>query len=172
MAELTEKEDIQPNTSAPASKRERVKNVAMAPTDNTWIQIMRYVVVYSIVASVNWGILYLSTIIFDGEILILGALPLKYIFNVVASLTSGAVNYFASKVWVFNEQNTSNNFIGFLVFTAIGAVGLVLDTLTFYIFTDVVNWGDGLAKLISIVVVFFATFFIRKLVLFTDRKRA
>lgn len=171
MAELTKKEDNQLDNTLPTRKRDKVKSLALAPTDNTWLQIMRYVVVYTLVAIVNWSILYFSTLLFNGDYL-LGSIPLKYLFNVIASLTSGAVNYFASKVWVFNEQNVSSNFIGFLVFTAIGAVGLILDTLTFYIFTDVVNWGDGLAKLISIVVVFFATFFIRKFVLFTDKKRA
>ncbi|MDO4191518.1 MAG: GtrA family protein [Bacteroidales bacterium] len=153
------------------SARKSLKDKVLAPTDNTWMQIMRYVVVYGVVAAVNWGILYASTIIFDGEAMV-GVVQLKYILNVIASLTSGLVNFALSKIWVFNETKTSSNLIGFLVFTAIGAIGLVLDTLTFYIFTHIVDWGDGLAKLMAIIVVFFATFFIRKYVLFTGKKRA
>ncbi|MCQ2349509.1 MAG: GtrA family protein [Paludibacteraceae bacterium] len=152
------------------NRSEKAKAAALAPTSNTALQMLRYVVVSLAAAAVDWLVFAACTWIFGETDRFLG-IQFKFYFTTISSLLGGIVNYVMSKRWVFNQSKMSNRLMEFLFFTLIGGIGLVLNIVTLKIFADFIGMNARVAKIISIVVVFFSTFFIRKYCLFNDKKK-
>lgn len=131
-----------------------IKKLFKEKTDNTYIQFFRYLFVGGIAAVVNIGMLYVFTDI----------CYLHYILSNVFAFTLGLiVNYILSKKFVFQDDVSINKAKEFLIYAVIGVIGLGLDTLLIWLFTDVGSIYYMISKLISTLIVLIWNFGARKL---------
>lgn len=131
-------------------------------TDNLIVQMIRYISV----SFVAYGIDITLSFVFTEF------LHIYYLISsVVSSLVGGLFNYFASSKRVFNQSKTDNKFIEFVLFTVIGAFGLVINVGIQWLFTAVVGCHYMVAKIIAVFGAFLGTFFGRKYFLFTTLKK-
>lgn len=125
---------------------------------NTLIQLLRYGVAGGTAAVVDYGTLWALT----------EWAGVHYLVSAMCAFIAGlAVNYVISIFWVFTENRFANRKVEFLIFLIIGVIGLGLNELIIYFFSDVIHIHYMIGKLISTVLVFFWNFFARKLILFS-----
>lgn len=122
-------------------------------TDDVKIQFFRYLFVGGFAAVVNIGALYIFKEFAHMHYLLA---------NVLGFVLGLITNYILSKWLVFAKENKMNGIIEFATYTIIGVVGLGLDTLFMWIFTDKVKLYYMLSKIISTALVFIWNFFARK----------
>jgi len=122
-------------------------------TDNIFLQLLRYGFVGGIAAVVNIGMLYVFTDI----------LSINYILgNVISFILGLIVNYILSKKTVFKKQTSISKSKEFILYALIGVLGLGVDTLLLWIFTDKMNMYYMVSKIISTILVFIWNFGARK----------
>lgn len=130
------------------------KKMFKEKTDNTFIQFFRYLFVGGFAAVVNIGMLYVFTDI----------LHLFYLVSNILSFILGLiVNYLLSKKFVFQENTNISKMKEFITYAMIGIIGLGIDTIFIWIFTDIINLHYMVSKLISTVIVFIWNFGARKI---------
>lgn len=123
-------------------------------------EFIRYFAASVIALCIDFGLLWFLTAWFDIPYLLSGAL----------SFTTGmVVIYFLSVYWVFGERTLRNQHVEFLIFAAIGLVGLALNHIILYLFTSVFGLFFLLSKIFSVIVVFSWNFAARKWLLFRER---
>lgn len=92
---------------------------------------------------------------------------LYYIIASVMSFIAGAsLSYILSVLWIFNKRAIADKRLEFFLFLAVGGVGVGLNSLFLYIFTEFVGLHYLLSKIVSASLVFFFNFFSRKVILF------
>jgi len=133
---------------------ELINKLFIKDTDNVFVQFLMYGIVGGIAAVVNIGMLYVFTDFFG----------LHYIFSNILAFTLGLItNYFLSVRYVFSKERKKDRKIEFIVHVSIGIIGLCLDTLLVYLFTDKVNLYYMTSKIISTAIVFGYNFIARKM---------
>ncbi len=126
-------------------------------TDNTLFQLIRYTFVGGFAFIVDFGTLFLLT----------EYLNLHYLVSAAIAFILGLVtNYFLSIGWVFTRHTVSDKRIEFIVFALIGLVGLGLNELFLWLFTDLAGMYYLISKILTAVLVYLWNFFVRKLILF------
>ncbi|MDR1820487.1 MAG: GtrA family protein [Methanobrevibacter sp.] len=126
-------------------------------TDNVSVQFFRYIFVGGIAFVVDFGLLYILTE-YLGIFYILSA-TISFIFGLI-------VNYILSLIWVFNKRKLNNRVHEFAIFTLVGIVGLGLNNLIMYFFTEILLVYYLFSKIISQVFVLLWNFFVRRYALF------
>lgn len=130
-----------------------INKIFVADTNNIFIQFIRYFFVGGIAAVVNIGMLYVFTNI----------LNIYYIISNVLSFTLGLItNYVLSKLYVFKEETSISKTKEFIIYAIIGIIGLGVDTLLLYIFTNYFKIYLMFSKILSTVIVFIWNFGARK----------
>ncbi|MCQ2605945.1 MAG: GtrA family protein [Bacteroidales bacterium] len=140
-------------------------NFFFGKTEDTKIQLFRNVVVEGVRYCVNIAVLWLlNDFLFGSEYLAVS--------TTIASLVSGLVNYALSSIWVFHkvEKKADKNLFQFVLFTAIGAVGLGINVAITTLLTNKLGVYFLISNTIAQVVVFFFNFFARKRIVF-ERKQ-
>ena len=90
-------------------------------------------------------------------------LKLYYLISNILSFVLGLiVNYVLSKKFVFQEETNISKTKEFIIYAIIGVIGLGLDTLFVWLFTDITKMYYMLSKLISTAMVFIWNFGARK----------
>ena len=130
-------------------------------SDNTFVQLFRYVLVGGLAFVIDYGSLFVLTESFGVNYLLSAA---------IAFILGLLVNYLLSTIWVFADSRLNNKMAEFTVFAVIGLVGLVLNEVIMYICSDILNIHYIFSKLCSTGMVFFWNFFGRKFILFTKTK--
>ena len=126
-------------------------------TDNWFIQLFRYCFVGGFAFLVDYGLLALLTEVFG----------LHYLVSATISFIAGLlVNYILSKSWIFKKSSLDNEWVEFLVFSIIGVIGLGLNTLLLYLFTDHCHIHYLISKLLTAAIVLLWNFGARKVILF------
>ena len=126
-------------------------------TDNTLIQLFRYTFVGGIAFGVDFSLLFLLTE-FAG---------IHYLVSAAISFSLGlATNYILSISWVFNTRNVSNRYHEFVIFGIIGIVGLGMNELIIWSFTEYLHFYYLVSKIVSTIMVYLWNFFARKKLLF------
>ncbi len=134
-----------------------IKKILVLQTDNTFIQFLRYTIVGGVAFVVDFAFLYLFT----------NNLKIYYLVSAGISFILGlVVNYFLSKTWVFNRASLNNRLLEFGVFALIGVVGLVINELFIWVFTDKIHIYYLLSKILATIFVFLWNFFARKFILY------
>ena len=129
------------------------KKLFRTKSDNTFIQFFRYLFVGGIAAVVNIGLLYVLT----------DFAHLHYIISNIISFIAGlVVNYILSKKFVFQEKTKISRTKEFIIYSVIGVLGLGIDTLLMWVFTDCIGIYYMISKIISTMVVFIWNFGARK----------
>lgn len=136
----------------------RVRSRLLCSTDNVWLQLFRYTLVGAFAFFVDFVTLYGLTEFLHIHYLRSAALAF------VAGLTT---NYFLSIVWVFNKRSIANRWFEFLVFAALGIVGLGLNEITMYLLTELGGFYYLVSKIGATVLTYAWNFASRKLLLFT-----
>ena len=132
-------------------------------TGNTLIeQFSKYVIVGGLAFMVDYGMLYALT----------EFAHLHYLLSATISFIIGLmVNYMLSIYWVFSERSISRRSLEFIIFAVIGIVGLALNNIVMYLFTDVADINYLISKLISAFIVLIWNFGARKLILFNKPEK-
>ena len=128
---------------------------------NIFIQIFRYFFAGGIAFVIDFLLLYFLT----------DVLHLHYLLSSVISFSVGLViTYLLSIFWIFDQRRFDNRTHEILIFVIIGIVGLGLTTLCMYLFTDTLKLHYLLSKIITVVLVSFVNFVLKKTILFSKTK--
>ncbi len=129
--------------------------------NSTLLQFFRNALVGSFAFVLELGLMYLLT----------ECAHVYYLWSsVFSSLCAGGINYLLSTIWVFNQSKVKNKPLEFILFTAIGGLGLLLNVFFLWILTDCMGIYYMFSKIVAMILVFTLIFFIRKYVLFTTKK--
>lgn len=90
-----------------------------------------------------------------------------YLLSAAAGFCVGAMAVYALSIgWVFSERRLRNFHWELIIFTSIGALGLVLTEVVLYAFTDLFGVDYRLSKIFAAGAVFLINFGLRKQILF------
>lgn len=129
--------------------------------NSTLLQFFRNALVGSFAFVLELGLMYLLT----------ECAHVYYLWSsVFSSLCAGGINYLLSTIWVFNQSKVKNKPLEFILFTAIGALGLLLNVFFLWLLTDCMGIYYMFSKIVSMILVFTIIFFVRKYALFTNKK--
>jgi len=120
-------------------------------------QVIQQVFRFSIVGVIAFIIDY-CCLLFSAEVLNINYLASAAIAFSVAALS----NYFLSKKWVFFYKKKLNKVFEIMVFIALSIVGLLLNQLFMWIFTDKLFIDYRISKIFAVVIVMVWNFFSRK----------
>ncbi len=136
---------------------QKIKSLFKGKTDKTLIQIFRYLFVGGTAFVVDYVLLFVFTEFVHLHYLVA---------SVFSFLISLVVNYLFCIFWVFHHNSSKSRIGEFLVFVLIAGIGLGLNTLIMYLFTDGLDLYYMLSKIISSFIVAFWNFFARKYFLY------
>ena len=121
--------------------------------------LFRYIFVGGFAFIVDYSLLYLLTS-WGG---------IHYIISATISFIVGLiVNYIISTHWIFKKSKLNNTAIEFLVYGIIGVIGLFLNDLLLYYFTDFMHYHYMVSKLIAAAIVMGWNFIGRRTILFKN----
>ncbi|HRZ98228.1 MAG TPA: GtrA family protein [Paludibacter sp.] len=90
----------------------------------------------------------------------------KYIANSTGFIMAASSNYFLNRFWTFNSQN-SHIVTEYLSFVCISIIGLLINNLIVYLFSDKLKFNFYLSKLIAVFIVTFWNFGMNYLITFS-----
>jgi len=126
-------------------------------TNNTYVQLFRYTFVGGFAFIFDFGTLYILTEFFN----------IHYMFSAaIAFLLGVTINYLLSVIWVFKKRRIKSKYVEFAVFSLIGIIGLTLNELLIWYFTEIVEFHYLLSKIVSAAFIYLWNFFVRKFTLF------
>jgi len=130
-----------------------LRGLVLSPTENGLLQFFRYCFVGGVATVVDWGTLYLM------EKLV------HYLLAAAAGFVCGLIcNYGLSKWMVFNGSSAKmDSKKEFLVYAAIGLVGLGLTLVLMYIMTQWLGLYFMLSKVIATLLVLIWNFLARRM---------
>ncbi len=146
------------NNSTRNSIVKHVRSFFFDKSDKTSIQLFKYFFVGGIAYTVDFGSLFILT----------DLVKIHYLISAAIAFTLGLItNYSLSIIWVFSKRTVANKRLEFILFSIIGLVGLGLNEVIIWFFTEWVHFHYLISKVFSTVVVFFWNFFARKKILFS-----
>jgi len=137
-----------------------IKKIATGKTNNTYIQLIRYLFAGGVAFIVDVSILYVLT----------EFAHIHYMISSTISFTIGLIiSYLISILWVFNEKRIEKKTVELTVFAAIGGVGLILTSSFMWFFTSILLLHYLFSKILTTAVVFIWNFLAKKRILFTKK---
>lgn len=127
-------------------------------TDNTVIQLLRYTLVGGGAFVVDFAALIALTELLDVYYLVSAAIA--FIFGLIT-------NYVLSIRWVFYKRSLESAWVEFGIFALIGVIGLGLNQLFMWTFTEYAHFHYIESKIASTVFVYLWNFFARRQALFS-----
>jgi putative flippase GtrA len=144
--------------AAVSSIDKHLKSFIFSKSDKTSVQFFKYVFVGGIAYCVDFGSLFFLTEVVKIHYLVSAA---------IAFILGLLTNYALSIFWVFSKRTLANKRTEFLVFSMIGLVGLGLNEVIIWFFTESMHFHYLISKIFSTVVVFLWNFTARKKILFS-----
>lgn len=126
-------------------------------TDRTHIQFFRYIFVGGAAFIVDFASLFIFTDVFG--VYYLTSAAIAFILGLIA-------NYALSINWVFNKRTLDNKMSEFTIFAIIGIIGLGLNEVIIWLFTDYIGLFYLVSKIFAAALILFWNFFARKFTLF------
>lgn len=140
--------------------KELLNRLFVYKTDNLLIQLTRYTIVGGLAFIVDFALLFILT----------EYIGLHYIASATCSFLAGLlVNYYISTAWVF-ESTIKSKQIEFTLFALIGVLGLGLNDLLIWIFTEKCHIYYMFSKLITATLVYLWNFLGRKYLVFNKQR--
>ena len=135
-----------------------IKRLIFNKSDKTSVQLFKYFFVGGIAYCVDFGSLFFLT----------DFVKIHYLLSAAIAFILGLLtNYALSILWVFPKRALANKRLEFFIFSVIGLVGLGLNEVIIWFFTEFVHFHYLISKIFSTVVVFFWNFIARKKILFS-----
>jgi putative flippase GtrA len=134
-----------------------IRTLFKGQTNNTGVQLLRYLIVGGLAFVVDFTTLYLLHRV--GGFHYLLAAALAFVLGV-------ATNYAISILWVFGHRAVSNPLVELAVFVSLGVIGLGITELTLYLLTGLLGADVMLSKALATVITFAWNFVSRKFLLF------
>lgn len=134
-----------------------IRNLFIDQSENLSVQFVRYAFVGGTAFIFDFGSLYILTELFSLHYLMSAA---------IAFLIGLMTNYVISITWVFSRGILDNKALEFGIFAFIGVIGLFLNELFMWLFTEHSHIHYLMSKIISTTLVFLWNFFSRKFILF------
>ena len=104
----------------------QLKDILVSKSDNLFVQLLRYTFVGGLAFIADFGILFILT----------ENAGFYYLASATCSFIAGLlVNYYISTIWVFGLSPYKKG-MEFLLFALIGVIGLGLNDLLIWIFTE------------------------------------
>jgi len=126
-------------------------------SNNTFVQLFRYTIVGVISFIFDFSTLFILT----------EYLNLHYLFSAaIAFLIGLTTNYLLSISWVFVKRSISSKYAEFFLFFAVGLIGLALNEVFIWSFTEIIGIYYLHSKIFSTILVYLWNFSLRKLLLF------
>lgn len=139
--------------------KELLNRLFVYKTGNLFIQLIRYTIVGGLAFIVDFGLLFVLT----------EYLGLHYIASATCSFLAGLlVNYYISTAWVFESAIKSKR-MEFTLFALIGVIGLGLNDLLIWVFTEKFHLYYMFSKLLTAVLVYLWNFLGRKYLVFNKQ---
>lgn len=136
------------------------KKILFGKTTNLFIQFFRYTLVGRLAFVVDLVLLFVLTEYAHWH----------YLVSATLSFLAGLlVNYILSTQWIFRSSKIKNKKIEFILFGLIGVIGLGLNNVLLYFFTDLIGLYYMLSKLITAVLVYAWNFLGRRYFLFNAK---
>ena len=129
-----------------------------ARTDNVIVQLFRYTFVGGVAFLVDIGSLSFLSRVCHIHYLLAAA---------IAFILGLTTNYVLSILWVFSTRKLHSRWHEFLIFAAIGVVGLGLNELIIWVLHGHCRIVLELSKIISTIVIYLYNFFLRKYMLYS-----
>jgi len=121
------------------------------------MEFLRYVLTAIIASSLDFLCLYTLTEVFH----------IYYLASAVPAFLVGLItSYILNITWVFENRRFNDWWFEFGIFTSIGLVGLFLNEILIWVFTEHVHFHYLVSKALSVIIVFFWNFLARKSTLF------
>lgn len=139
-----------------------INKIFKEKTNNTFFQLIRYSFVGGLAFLADFGTLTILTEYFKVYYLLSAG---------IAFITGLIINYILSVIWVFSERIYKNKYVEFILFLIIGVIGLGLNELIIWEFTEKIKVHYLISKLIATIIIYFWNFFARKYLLFNKNKR-
>ena len=136
------------------------KKILFGKTTNLFIQFFRYTLVGGLAFVVDLVLLFVLTEYAHWHYLVSATLTF---------LAGLLVNYILSTQWIFRSSKIKNKKIEFILFGLIGVIGLGLNNVLLYFFTDLIGLYYMLSKLITAVLVYAWNFLGRRYFLFNAK---
>ena len=134
-----------------------LNQILRSPTNNTFFQIIRYAISGGIAFTVDFISLYVLTEYFN----------IYYLKSAIVAFTFGLITtYILSIKWVFDKRYYKNKSIEFGIFCLIGIIGIGMNTLGMFTFTEYVHLHYLISKILSTIFVFIWNFFAKKILIF------
>ena len=135
------------------------EKVLIVETTDWKIQLFRYVIVGGFSFLIDYGLLYFLTEYAN----------FYYILSASISFIVGLiVNYILSTKWIFRKSRLKNTVLEFIIYGIIGILGLILNNILLYIFTDFFQIYYMISKLITAVLVMGWNFVGRRIILLNN----
>ena len=136
-----------------------IEKILKETTTNWKIQLFRYIIVGGVAFIVDYSLLFVLT----------EYVGFHYIVSATFSFIAGlVVNYIISTSWIFRNSKLSSTTVEFVIYGAIGVVGVVLNNILLYLFTDILHIHYMISKLITAALVMGWNFVGRRVILFNN----
>ena len=126
-------------------------------TTDILIQLFRYTFVGGVAFLGDFAMLFIMTDYIHIHYLISAAIA--FLFGLI-------INYFLSIKWIFSSSKLSSRHIEFIIYAFIGIIGLGINEILMWFFTDKIKLFYLLSKLGSTCIVYMWNFFARRFILF------
>lgn len=138
--------------------KEISQRLLMEETNKINVQLVRYIFVGGIAFIIDFMSLFVLTEYLD----------IYYLVSAAIAFTLGLLfNYIMSINWVFNKRKYKNIHFEFGMFAVIGIVGLGLNELFIWFFTQDLQIYYLISKILAAIIILFWNFFARKITLFS-----
>lgn len=137
-----------------------INKLFVSDTNSLFVQLFRYIIVGGVSFLVDYALLFTLT----------EYLHLHYLLSATISFVAGLlVNYLLSTSWIFRHSKLKSRSAEFVIYGIIGVIGLLLNNLLLYVFTDWMGIHYMFSKLITAVLVMGWNFMGRKFILFNTK---
>ena len=126
-------------------------------TQKLTIQVFRYLIVSGVSLAVDTGVLTGLTELAH----------IHYLISAIAGYMTGlVVNYFLSRLWVFHSSKLESKTAEFLIFAAIGLVGMGVNELILWAWVSLLGLHYVFGRMVSAVIGYTWKYVARKWLLF------
>ena len=138
-------------------QRYMLKNALSNKTNHLFVQLVRYFFAGGLAFIIDFCALFILTEYLNIHYLL--SAPLAFLLGLVTS-------YILSIKWVFDKRNISRKSVEFVIFALVGLVGLLLNQVFIWFFTEIMILYYMFSKIISSGIVFLWNFSMKKYLLF------